>query len=97
MSGAGAGRGGVAAADPLAGLSKTQKAGVDQVKDFTSCSDAQAVMLLKAVGWQVNLACDRFFNSGSEGGARAPANASAQGAIAISLFRARGARCPLLP
>ena len=68
MSGAGAGRGVAAAADPLAGLSKTQKAAVDQVKDFTSCSDAQAVTVLKAVGWQVNLACDRFFNSGSEGG-----------------------------
>ena len=48
MSGRG-GSGGAAAADPLAGLSKAQKASVDQVKDFTGCSDAQAVGLLKQV------------------------------------------------
>jgi hypothetical protein len=55
-----------AAADPLNGLTKAQKSGVEQVKDFTSASDAQAVGLLKQVAWNVQLACDRFFNSGSE-------------------------------
>ena len=49
-----------------AGLTKAQKEQVTQVRDVTSCSDAQAVQVLRSSSWQVDVACDRFFHSGMQ-------------------------------
>ena len=45
-------------------LKTSQKQKVASLRSFTGVSEAQAVQLLQACGWQLDAAADIFFNSG---------------------------------
>ena len=88
MSGAGAAL--------LASLTKAQREAVAQLREVTSCSDKQAVDLLKAHSWKPQLAIDRFFNSGSEF-VRGPAATAYARATPLSSPRSPPSLPPSLP